>query len=255
MSVRVLIVDDETPARDRLRTWLEREEDLSVVGEAANGEEALRLIRELRPDLLLLDIQMPRLNGLGVMQRLDPAERPLTIFVTAYDQHAVAAFEVQAIDYLLKPAGRARLATALNRARTRLATDALGDFQTRLERMLALFRPDAGSETLSRFLVRDRGRERVLPVGEVDWIEAASNYVVLHRRGERHVLRETMQWLERSLPMRQFLRISRGAIINLDCLVELQHLGRSEVVAVLRGGERLPMTRGDRECRERLRFL
>lgn len=252
MKVTVAIVDDEPLARDRLRRLVSAEPDLEIVAECASGPEAVEALNSLRPDLVLLDIHLPGLSGFEVLEALPPP-LPVVIFITAFDEHAVQAFEAQALDYLLKPFKPARLQTALARARERLRAGPSGDVNRRLLEFLAQPRPPAPAY-LSRVAVRERQRVRFIRTGEIDWIEASGNYVVLHAGKEEHLVRETLAAFEAQLSPAEFVRISRSAIVRLDRVQHLEPAFNNEHVVVLAGGLRLPMTRGLRELQERLKF-
>jgi len=233
--LRVLIADDEPLARQRLSDMLSRETGVEVVAECTNGTEAEVAIRSLTPDVALLDVQMPGLDGLAVARTLTPGTlRPVVIFVTAHEEHALRAFDLQAADYLLKPCPPARLHQALNRARALLAAE-----------------PTHTGPSLQRLIVRMGERMIVVPAADIDWIESANNYVVLHVGRETHVLRETLTELEIRLPKGQFLRISRTAIANLNRVREIRQDGGGHVM-LLSGGDKLPITRGIREVQSRL---
>jgi two-component system LytT family response regulator len=234
-TLRVLIADDEPLARQRLSDMLAREIGVEIVAECTNGTEAEGAIRSLGPDVALLDVQMPGLDGLAVARNLTPGTlRPVVIFVTAYEQHALRAFDLQAVDYLLKPCPPARLHQALNRARALLSAE-----------------PTTTSPSLQRLIVRTGERMIVVPAVDIDWIESANNYVVLHVGRDNHVLRETLTELEIRLPKGQFLRISRTAIANLNRVREIRQDDGGHLM-VLSGGEKLPITRGIREVQARL---
>jgi len=233
--LRVLIADDEPLARQRLSDMLSRETGIEIVAECANGTEAEAAIRSLIPDVALLDVQMPGLDGLAVARTLPPGSlRPVVIFVTGHEEHALRAFELQAADYLLKPSPPARLHQALNRARALLSAQ-----------------PTPTNRCLQRLIVRLGERMIVVAAGDIDWIESANNYVVLHVGRETHVLRETLSELEIRLPRGQFLRISRTAIVNLSRVREIRQDDGGHVM-VLAGGDKLPITRGIREVQARL---
>lgn len=251
MSLKVAIVDDEPLARERLAGFLAQKEGVTLAGEAGDGPGALELIRSKRPDLVFLDIQMPGMTGLELLRSLGEEEIPETIFVTAHSEHAVAAFELHALDYLLKPCSEERFHQALERARERIESRASGKFG---ERVRAWIDNESGPGTLRRLSIKSEGRIRFVPVDEIDWVEAAGNYLVIHARGERHVLRETLGALEQKLPARQFLRVSRFAIIHLDRLEELRTVGPGDYLAVLKGGAEVPVTRPLREVEQRLKF-
>jgi two-component system LytT family response regulator len=234
-----LIVDDEAPARAKLRLYLEADERAVVVGEATNGLEAVERVESLRPELVLLDVQMPGLDGFEVLAALQDGELPHVVFVTAHDEHAVRAFEVRALDYLLKPVDRGRLRSAVDRVieAGRPGRDALRVLEDR---------PTATSP-LERFLVRERGRLRLVPVGDVDWIGAAGNYVELHVGDHTHLVRGTLNELESRLPERRFVRVHRSTIVNLDRVRELQPWSHGDLLLVLHGGTELRLSRRYRD--------
>ncbi len=252
MKIRTLIVDDEPLGRERIRSLLAHEADVEIVGESEDGESALEAIQRLHPDLVFLDIQMPGLDGFGVLRGLTPPI-PLVIFVTAYDQHAIKAFEAHALDYLLKPAKPARLKDAVQRARSQLQLTRTPATELPRQLLDLLASRDPERPTLSRLPVRTNDRTTFVRVGSVDWIEAAGNYVILHVGKENHILRDSLAALEDQLP-RNFLRISRSTIVNLDRVRELQSMAAGEHIVILLDGRQLPMTRGVREVEDRLRF-
>lgn len=247
--IRTLIVDDEPPARTKLRNLLATEHDIELIGEAGNGEDAIRLIGETRPDLLFLDIQMPRPDGIAVLRAVRDEWLPCTIFTTAHAEHAVEAFALHALDYLLKPYSRERLVDALNRARTAIASRA-GEKDGRLA--AALNEPSIASSPVERFLVKTNERYFVVRAQDITWIEAAANYVVLHTPAGNHVLRRSLTQIEGELDGRRFFRTSRSTLVNLDRVREVQLLGGGEHVIFLQDGTRVPLTRGLREFQERL---
>ena len=250
MKLTAIIADDEPLGRERVRTLLSADPDVELLAECASGAEALAAIRRRAPDLLFLDVQMPEMDGFEVLRRLEPP-LPVVIFVTAFDEHAVSAFEVHALDYLLKPFKPARFRQALARARTQLAAQD-GDGPTR--RLLALLEART-SETafLSRVVVRDRERTRFVKVTDIDWIEASSNYVVIHTERNNYVLRETLAAIETQLSPREFFRVNRSALVRLDRVHEIEPLFNDEHVVVLSNKHRLPLTRSVRELQDRLR--
>ncbi len=252
MKLKVLIVDDEPLARERLRMLLAKEPDVSITGEAADGPAAVTAIREQCPDVVLLDIQMPGLDGFGVLRELDPTELPCVIFVTAFDRHAVQAFEAHALDYLLKPCKPARLHEALERARAQRSTRDSGALPQRLLDLLEARAPS--TPHLTRIAVRTGERVSFVRTAAIDWIEASGNYVVLHSGKESHIVRETLGSLEEQLPPATFLRISRSLIVQLDRIRELQSVAPGEHVVLLHDGRKLAMTRGLREVEEKLKF-
>lgn len=248
MKLRALIVDDERIARTRLRRLLEKEGDLEIVAECANGAAAVAAVREHAPDLLLLDVQMPGMDGFGVLDALGAERAPAVVFVTAYDEHAIRAFEEHALDYLLKPVSPTRFAKMLDRVRERLA-GARGAPPSLVE-LLA-----ARQTAAPRLLVRSGASTIFVSPDEIDWIEAAGNYAVLHLGNQTHILRETMAALEAQLGPSHFLRVSRSAILNLRRVKELQSISAGEHVAILTNAQRVTITRSLREVEERLRHV
>lgn len=253
MNIRALIVDDEALARGRIRKALADEPDLEIVGECSNGPEAITFLREQRPDLVFLDVQMPEVSGFDVLRALPSDEHPAVIFVTAHDQHAIQAFETQALDYLLKPFTRERIRKAVGRVREQLEARSGADTVRHPE--AGLKTAQQGSAWLSRFAVKVEDRTLFVKVTDVHYIESASNYVVLCLAAEKHILRETMSNLETILSPNLFLRISRSVMVNLDRVREVQPGIRGEHVVILDNNIRLVMTRGLKEVRERLQYL
>ena len=252
--LRVLVVDDEPLARDCVRLALRARADVEIVGECATGEEAVDAIAALAPDLVLLDVQMPGLDGFDVVARVGAERMPPVVFVTAYDRHALRAFRVHALDYVLKPFDDARLGEVMAHAHARRAArrhEALG---ARLGALLADWRaPEAAAEAeadaetgprrVTRFCVSDGGRMRFVPVATVDWIDVDGNYVCLHAGGERHRLRATLQAVADQLDPRRFVRIHRSTIVNADRVQEVQPWFGGDYVAILRDGRRLRVSR------------
>lgn len=245
-SLRVLIVDDEPLARENLRRLLARESDVEIVAEAGDARTAEAAIRQLRPDVVMLDVRIRESNGFEVLDRIEPDERPQVVFVSAHDEHAVRAFAVRAVDYLLKPIERPRLQAALERARDTVAARRRAIEQRRPPRAGASD-PRGAAGRLSRFVVRSVGKMLLIDVADVDWIEAAGNYVRLHHGGECHLLRETMTALEGRLDPSRFVRIHRSTIVNLDRVKELRHILHGDYAVILRDGTRLTLSRGFRE--------
>jgi two-component system LytT family response regulator len=235
LTVRVLIADDEPLARERVRELLGNR-DLEVVGEARDGEEALRLIQSLKPDLIFLDVQMPALDGFEVLAELRADERPAVIFVTAYDDYAVRAFEVDALDYLVKPFNRARFDAALQRALSRKPPAA--------EQLRALLdRLQPGRKYATRFVIRTAEEIHFVRVDDVLWLESAGNYVKLHTAAAEHLLRGTIRELEERLDPERFVRVHRSAIVSVDAIEKLEPYFHGELVITLRGGARLTSSR------------
>lgn len=249
-QIRALIVDDEPLARDGMRLHLDPEKDIEIVGEAGGGEEAVQLIAELQPELVFLDIQMPGLDGFAVIEAIGPARMPVTIFVTAYDQFALKAFDAHAIDYLLKPFDAERLQQSLTRARAQIRGRKRADVEDRLGALIQELRGQ--KEYLERIVVRSGGRILILRVDDIDWLEAASNYVRIHAGGRQYLLRETMSNLESRLDPGRFVRIHRSTIVRLDRVRELEPLFQGDYVLILEDGTRLTSSRG---YRDRLQLL
>jgi two-component system LytT family response regulator len=250
MMLQTIIVDDEAPARERVRDLLAGEPDIAVAAECPNGREAIAAIGEHRPHLLFLDIQMPQVNGFDVLRALPANQLPAVIFTTAYDQHALKAFEVHALDYLLKPFKQARFKAALQRARDHLCKRNDGDADTRILALLERIRPE--QSYTNRFVVKTASRVVIVKAGDVDWIESAANYALLHVGDKTHLVRETMRALEEQLSPTQFLRVSRSAIVNIERIKELQPMMKGEYVVLLHNGKQLNMTRGIRELQQAL---
>jgi two-component system LytT family response regulator len=259
--LRVLIVDDEAFARQRLRRLLSEQQDIEVVGEAANGREAIALITTHNPDVVLLDVQMPRVDGFGVLRALDgPA--PLVIFVTAFDEHAVSAFNVHAFDYILKPVDPARFTGAIERARAQIAQSTIAERHAKLVAFLdaspgaaprdpaaapAESTTGGGRAPLDRLLVKEEGKMYFVPVVEIDWIEAFGNYARLHTGQRTHLIRETMATLERALDVRRFARIHRSTIVNLDRVRQMDLWGSGDYMVRLADGTQLKLSRWYRD--------
>jgi two-component system LytT family response regulator len=244
-KIRTLIVDDQLLARELLRRMLKEEPDIDIIGMSTSGREAVDAINQLAPDLVFLDVQMPELDGFAVLAQINRAKMPAIIFVTANDDFALRAFEVHALDYLVKPCTPDRLHTAIQRARDQIHDKQSGQIQQRLTALLE----DLQSEPrqTDRLAIKSEGRILFLRLTDIDWVEAADNYVKLHVGQEAHMLRETMTSLETKLPKEKFLRISRSTIVNIEQIKELHPLFHGEYVVVLRSGARLTLTRGYRD--------
>jgi two-component system LytT family response regulator len=245
MKIRTLIVDDEPLARDRLRELLRDEPDLEIVGECADGREALDVIQKESPDLLFLDIQMPELDGFGVVAGLAGTQMPVIIFVTAYDKFALRAFEVHALDYLLKPFDRDRFQTAVRRAIDQIKRKQPEELSRKLTALVAELKPE--TKLLGRLAVKGDGRIMLIRMEDIDWIEAADNYVNLHVGPESHLHRETLSALEARLPPERFMRISRSTIVNVERVKELHPMFHGDYVVILRNGARLNLSRSYRQ--------
>ncbi|HEU0014536.1 MAG TPA: LytTR family DNA-binding domain-containing protein [Longimicrobium sp.] len=249
--VRVLIADDEPLARRRIRDLLAHAPGAEVAGEAEDGDAAVRAIRSLRPDLVFLDVQMPGRTGLEVVREIGAEAMPATIFVTAYDQHALAAFEVAAVDYLVKPFDDERFEQAFRRARRRIELQEVGRLSGELLALLQgaapappAFAPPAAPAYLERIAVEMRGQVRVVPVGEIDYVVAAGPYAELHAGEKTYVIRERMQTLEERLDPALFFRTHRSIIVRLERVEALLRAPGGDYAVRLRGGARLKVSRG-----------
>ncbi len=250
MTLRVLIVDDEEMARQRLRRLLAREEDVEIVGEASDGVRAVESIRSLAPDLVFLDVQMPEVDGFHVLERAGADAVPAVVFVTAYDEYALRAFDVHALDYLLKPFDEERFHDALRRARTQLQQRGpAGDLEPRLRALLEEIR--GAPERPDRIMIKASGRILFLKTSEIDWIEASGNYVRFHVGRESYLLRETMNAIEEKLDPDRFLRIHRSTMVNIERIKEMQPWFSGDHVVVLTDGTELRLSRGYRESLDR----
>lgn len=263
--VRVLIVDDESLARERIRRLLQAEPDVEIAGEAGNGPDAVNRILELRPDVVCLDIQMPGMDGFAVLREVGEANRPVVLFITAYDEHAQKAFDVHAVDYVLKPVDAVRFRTAFERARSRVTQAAAAERLGQLLDTVRMFsgetlqavspassvspaKPATGSSAYaSRLLVKEDGRMFFVRTAEIDWIEADRNYVKLHVGKKVHTIRERMTHLEETLDPRVFARIHKSTIVNLNRIREMQQWFSGDYVVVLEDGTKLRLSRNYRE--------
>jgi two-component system LytT family response regulator len=259
MKMRALIVDDEPLARQRIRLLARDEADIQIVGECADGADALAAIERDVPDLLFLDVQMPEMDGFELLRKLPPDRLPLIIFTTAYDQHAVRAFEVHALDYLLKPFQPERFKAAVERARQHLTNKQASSAARGLLDLLAARQNSSATLTAAHFLTRLTARTEdkmvVIKTAEIDSIESAGNYVAVNTGKETHILRETLNALEKQLDPEKFLRVSRSAIVNLDRVKELQPMFKGEHIIVLQNGKHVAITRGVlRELEQALKF-
>ncbi|MFI5248966.1 MAG: LytR/AlgR family response regulator transcription factor [Gemmatimonadales bacterium] len=246
--LRTLIVDDERLARERLRELLAGEADVDIIGECGNGDDAVTAIARDHPDLVLLDIQMPELDGFDVVRAVGVEDMPAVVFVTAHDEHAVAAFEVHAVDYVLKPVDPERLAEAVRRAKRRIApapgSAARDDDRDLRERLAALVAEVSaavvpGSPATGRLAIKGEGRVVFVRIADVDWVEAMDNYVRLHVGRDVHMMRETLSNLETRLAGTTFLRIHRSSIVNIDRIREVQPWFAGDYVVILTDGTKL----------------
>ena len=249
-SLRVLIVDDEPIARQHLRVYLEREPDLEILAECSGGHEAIQAIRQRRPDLVFLDVQMPDLDGFDVLARLRPEEMPAVIFVTAHDEYAVRAFRVEALDYLLKPFDDERFGETLARARRRIESAGLEHLADRLG---SLVRQTSGRpRPLERLAIKKGPASFVVKAGAIDWIESEANYVRLHCGRESHLVRRSLTSLEEALDPSQFARIHRTAIVNADRIRRLVPWSHGDMRITLVDGTELNLSRRYRDRLERV---
>lgn len=249
-KIRTVIVDDEPLARRGIRAQLKEEKDIEIISECRNGTEAVEAIETQSPDLVFLDVQMPELDGFGVLDAVGVEKMPAVVFVTAYDRYALKAFEVHALDYLLKPIDDERFARAIQRVRKQIERQSIDDLSRRLQGLLDDMQ--TARKHVERLVIKSAGHIFFLSVGEIDWIEAADNYVRVHVGRESHLLRETMNNLEKKLDPDQFLRVHRSRMVNIGKIKELQPLFRGEYDITLRDGTRLETGRGYRERIQKL---
>jgi two-component system LytT family response regulator len=240
-GIRVLVADDEAPARQRLIDLLHKDAQVTAVLEAGDGQAAVEMIEREAPDLVFLDVQMPRLDGLEVVRAIGPDAMPLTVFVTAYDQHAIKAFEANALDYLLKPFSDERLEAALCRAKARHEERSLREFGRNVLRMMPAG-PESG-RYLDRLVVKSAGTTRFLRVADIDWIEGAGVYVNLHVGGKELLYRAALNELADCLDPLRFVRVHRSAIVNIDSILELQPISHGEFEIVMKDGHRSRVSR------------
>jgi two-component system LytT family response regulator len=244
-QIRVLIVDDEPLAREMLREMLQSDKQVTIVGESTNGREAIEAIRNTSPDLIFLDVQMPELGGFEVLEALGTGRIPHVIFVTAFDHYAVRAFEVHALDYLLKPFDQERFDVSWLRAKTHVLRERNGGVDQRILALLEELKD--GKKFLERLVIKAGGRIYFLETGDIDWIEAEGNYVSVHSGKKSHLLRETISSLESQLDPRKFVRIHRSSIVRIDRIQELQPWFHGEYRIILHNGTQLTLSRNYRE--------
>ena len=245
--LRVIVIDDEPLARDAIRTLLAGDPEVRVVGEGA-GTDGAALIARARPDLMFLDIQMPEVDGFALLDQVGAETVPAVIFVTAYDRYAVRAFEVHALDYLLKPFDDRRFASALAHAKERARGRRRGEVDNRIAELLK----ERSDSLRSRFLIPVRDKTIVVDAADIDWIEAADYYVTLHAGTAAHLLRQTMDEIEKQLDGRRFFRVHRSTIVNIDRIREIHPLFRGDCALVLADGRRLKLSRARRKDFEAL---
>ena len=244
--IRTLIIDDVQLARERLKRCLADEPEVQIVGECDNGIEAVASIRNLSPDLIFLDVQMPALDGFGVLEELKGEHVPVVIFVTAYNEYAIQAFEVNALDYLLKPVDCTRLSKAVERAKSQLAQPPpVDDIDSRFRAMLEDIK--ASSKFLKRLTIKLTGPTILLPTDEIDWVESYGNYLKVHAGRESHLIRGTMQSLEAKLDPETFVRVHRSAIVNIEKIKEIYPRSNGDQDLVLQNGQQLMLSRKYRD--------
>jgi two-component system LytT family response regulator len=248
--LQALIVDDEPAARAAIRTLLAEDPEVEVVGECGDGRSAVDAIQDLEPDLLFLDVQMPEMDGLTVLRQVEATGVPAVIFVTAYDQYALQAFDVHAVDYLLKPFDDARFRQALGRAKQQAHQGKLGALSQQLRALLDEVSERAatpGGQYLKRLTIKSGGRVTIVPTKDIDWIEAEGDYVKIHAGRAWHLLRETMKHIATQFDPATFVRIHRSTIVNVERIKELQPYFRGEYVVILQDGTKLKLSRGYKE--------
>jgi two-component system, LytTR family, response regulator len=245
-SIRLLIIDDEFLARELVKKYLSDIDGVVILGECENGFEAIKAIQELKPDLLFLDIQMPKIDGFELLELLDP--KPEIIFTTAFDQYAIKAFEMNAIDYLLKPFSKSRLEQALEKARKRISEKQLPGQLGKLQQVL-----DEGPKTLERVITRLGSKITVIPVEKIWYLEASDDYVMIHSELGIHLKEKTMKYFEEHLPRGQFIRIHRSFIVNIGEIKSLELYTKDSYVAVLKNGAKIKVSsEGYKRLKERL---
>jgi two-component system LytT family response regulator len=238
-KLRVVVTDDEAPARRKLLRFLSQEPDVTVVGEAGNGAESIAAVSGTKPDLLFLDIQMPGMDGFAVVEALEPIFLPRIVFVTAYDEFAIRAIEIHAFGYLLKPFDQARFQRVLDDARSQIQKDRDGELQSALRRLL----DEVRTPRQPRLLVEENGRGTLLALNQIDWAEADRNYVKLHVGSHTYTVRGTIENIERKLDREQFLRINRSSLLRMDFVRELRKWSHGEYQVLLQSGQTLMWTR------------
>jgi two-component system LytT family response regulator len=239
--IRAIVVDDEELGRDRLQSLLSEQPDVEIVGVCADGASAVETIDREQPDLVFLDVQMPGMDGFEVIENLDPSRLPAVVFVTAHDGHAIRAFEIHALDFLLKPFDQTRFEKALERARTQLAAKQGQVIDSRLVSLLEELREER--KYPERLIVKSSGRVFFVRAEEIDWVEASGNYVKVHTKADAHLLRESMKNMEAKLDPKTFVRIHRSAIVNIDRIKELEPWFHGEYIVIMRDGTRLTASR------------
>jgi two-component system, LytTR family, response regulator len=244
-NINVLIVDDEPLAREGIKQLLKEESDISVVGECGDGFAAIELMKQCSPDLIFLDIEMPEMDGFEILQALPSGHKPAVIFVTAFNQYAVEAFTANALDYLLKPINPERFRIAIDRARSNLRLHATTEINEKFYNLIKMLK--AKEEPSKRLLIKTSKRIFFVEMKEIDWIEAAGDYVWVHTRGEKYIIRETMNDMEHNLDPSSFIRIHRSTIVNIERIKEFQPHFRGDYLVILHNGTKLTLGRTYRE--------
>jgi len=240
-KIRTLVVDDEELARDRMQSLLAEQPDVEIVGVCTDGPSAVETIDKTQPDLVFLDVQMPGMDGFEVIDNIDKNHAPAVVFVTAHDAHALRAFEIHALDFLLKPFDQTRFEKALDRARGHLNVDRTGGLDPRLVSLLEELHQER--KYPERLIVKSGGRVFFVRTEEIDWVEASGNYVKIHTKNDAHLLRESMKNMEARLDPKTFVRIHRSAIVNIDRIKELEPWFHGEYIVIMRDGTRLTASR------------
>lgn len=244
MTLKTVIADDEPLARERLKLLLASDPDVEIVAECRNGIEVVNALKARRMDLLFLDIQMPGKDGFDVIEEMGQGNMPTTVFVTAHNEHAVEAFEVHALDYLVKPIERKRLAETLVRVKKKTSLEEAFAARQEISSALEAVRAATGRSSYpQRFLAKNGNASSVIPVNDIEWIEAADYYVCLHARGKKHLLRESIRALEAKLDAGKFVRLHRSAIVNIDHVREIHRDGRTEGWVLLSTGTRVRLNK------------
>ncbi len=246
-KIRVLVVDDEPLARRGIRQLLDSETDFEIVGECKNGREAVSALEKLSPELIFLDIQMPLLDGFSFIEKVGAQNLPEIVFVTAYDEYAIRAFEINALDYLLKPVDLERFQKTLERVREQIKNKQPRQMEQKLAALLENLKLPESEKYLERIAIKENGRVTFLNIDEILWISSEGNYVGLHTKGETHLLRETMDAIERKLDSRKFLRLRRSTIVRIEQIKELYPLFNGEFEVVLKSGAKLSSSRRYRQ--------
>ncbi len=240
-KIRTVIVDDEELGRDRIQSLLEMQPDVEIVAVCSDGASAVEAIERAQPDLVFLDVQMPGMDGFEVIENLDPTRLPAVVFVTAHEGHAIRAFEIHALDFLLKPFDQTRFEKALERARAQVSRGKAPVIDSRIVSLLEELREER--KYPERLIVKSSGRVFFVRTEEIDWVEASGNYVKIHTKAEAHLLRESMKNMEAKLDPKTFVRIHRSAIVNIDRIKELEPWFHGEYIVIMRDGTRLTASR------------